>query len=503
MELPTLDTLNLAATVPIVFLTGWALLLLVVDLFIPASRKHWSGWLAILGLVAAGVGLVLQTANVLGPELPAEAFFGMAVVDGFAVYAQIIVVVAAIFGILLALEYLPKRRLSRGEYYTLLLFSTIGMMLMAMASDLILIFVALELLSIPLYILTGFDRYRTTSEEGAMKYFLLGAFSSAFLVYGVALTYGGTGTTALTGVLAALGGDAPSLPLAIAGVGLVVVGLGFKVAAVPFHMWTPDVYEGAPTPVTAFMSVGSKVGGFAALMRVLIAALPELSGQWGVVIAIIAILTMIVGNFLAISQRNIKRMLAYSSIALAGYILVAVAAAQVPEAAPMAVSAAIFYMLTYAFTNLGAFGVVIAVENEEEPDSAGVGPEIEDFAGLGRTRPLLGAMMTLFMLSLTGMPISAGLVGKFFVFQAAVQASSASGWMLAAAIVGVITSVISAFYYLRVPMAMYMYEGEGRAYLQPALGVALIVTALGTLLLGVIPTPLFELAQQALLTLAG
>jgi len=222
-----------------------------------------------------------------------------------------------------------------------------------------------------------------------------------------------------------------------------------------------------------------------------------------VVIAIIAILTMIVGNFLAISQRNIKRMLAYSSIAHAGYILVAVAAAQVPEAAPMAVSAAIFYMLTYAFTNLGAFGVVIAVENEEEPDSAGVGPEIEDFAGLGRTRPLLGAMMTLFMLSLTGMPISAGLVGKFFVFQAAVQASSASGWMLAAAIVGVITSVISAFYYLRVPMAMYMYEGEGRAYLQPALGVALIVTALGTLLLGVIPTPLFELAQQALLTLAG
>ncbi|HQA67036.1 MAG TPA: proton-conducting transporter membrane subunit, partial [Aggregatilineales bacterium] len=249
MELPTLDTLNLAATVPIVFLTGWALLLLVVDLFIPASRKHWSGWLAILGLVAAGVGLVLQTTNVLGPELPAEAFFGMAVVDGFAVYAQIIVVVAAIFGILLALEYLPKRRLSRGEYYTLLLFSTIGMMLMSVASDLILIFVALELLSIPLYILTGFDRYRTTSEEGAMKYFLLGAFSSAFLVYGVALTYGGTGTTALTGVLAALGGDAPSLPLAIAGVGLVVVGLGFKVAAVPFHMWTPDVYEGAPTPV--------------------------------------------------------------------------------------------------------------------------------------------------------------------------------------------------------------------------------------------------------------
>src|SRR5690606_7109970 len=282
------------------------------------------------------------------------------------------------------------------------------------------------------------------------------------------------------------------------GVGLGVVGLGCMVAAVPFHMWTADVYQGAPTPVTAFMSVGTKVGAFAALMRVLLLGMPAVAEEWGLLTAIIAILTMIVGNFLAISQRNVKRMLAYSSIAHAGYILVAVGAAQDPEIAPLAASAAIFYLLTYAFTNLGAFGVLIAVENEQGRDV-----EIDDFAGLGRSRPLLGAMMTLFMLSLTGMPISAGLVGKFFVFQAAVQASVGNGWMLAAVLVGVITSVISAFYYLRIPMVMYMVEGDSQAQLKPALGVALIVTALGTLLLGVIPTPLFELAQQALLTLAG
>lgn len=503
MELPTLATINLLAAGPAVFLAAWSLVLLVVDLFIPDGRKHWVGWLAIGGFVLAGVGLILQTGGALGPPLPAEAFMGMAVIDGFALYAQLVVVLAAIFGVLLALEYLPRHGIERGEYYTLLTLSALGMMLMSMAADLIVVFVALELLSLPLYILTGFDRTRSTSEEGAMKYFLLGAFSSGFLVYGIALTYGGTGTTRLTGVLDVMAGTAVSLPLALAGLGLVVVGLGFKVAAVPFHMWTPDVYEGAPTPVTAFMSVGSKVGGFAALMRLLIAALPGIAAEWGTVMAIIAMLTMIVGNFLAISQRNVKRMLAYSSIAHAGYILVAVAAAQVPEAAPLAVSAAIFYLLTYTFTNLGAFGVVIAVENEEAPDDLGVGPEIEDFAGLGKSRPLLSAMMTLFMLSLTGMPVTAGLVGKFFVFQAAVSAASVNGWMLAAAIVGVVTSVISAFYYLRIPMAMYMYEGEGRASVQPALGVALVVTALGTLLLGIIPTPLFQLAQEALLTLVG
>lgn len=498
MELPTLESINLIAALPVIVLTGWTLILLVADLFIPDGRKYWTAWLGIVGLVASGTLLVLQSGNNLGPEIPTAAFGGMITIDGFAIYAQIIVVLAAIIGILLAMEYLPREHIERGEYYVLLLFSVAGMMIMAMASDLIVVFLSLELLSIPLYILTGFDRRRTTSEEGAMKYFLLGAFSSGFLVYGIALTYGGTGTTSLAGIVDVLGGEAVNMPLALIGMFLLLVGLGFKVAAVPFHMWTPDVYEGAPTPVTAFMSVGSKVGGFAALLRVLVLGMPNVADQWGVLIAIIAILTMIIGNFLAISQSNIKRMLAYSSIAHAGYILLAVAAAQVPEAEPLAVSAAIFYLLTYTFTNLGAFAVVIAVENDE-----GGGVELDNFAGLGKSRPLMGLVMTLFMLSLTGMPVTAGLVGKFFVFEAAIRASSASGWMLAAAIVGVLTSVISAFYYLRVPMVMFMQDGDGEATLHPALAVALTIAAVGTLVLGFLPGPMYQMARNALLTLVS
>jgi NADH-quinone oxidoreductase subunit N len=264
-------------------------------------------------------------------------------------------------------------------------------------------------------------------------------------------------------------------------------------------MWTPDVYQGAPTPVTAFMSVGAKAGGFAALLRVLVTAMPGVSAQWGVLVAIIAMLTMLLGNFVAIAQSDIKRMLAYSSIAHAGYIMLAVAAAQRPADAPLAVSAALFYLLTYAFTNLGAFAIVIAVENDD-----GTGNRIDDFAGLGKRRPLLAVVMTLFMLSLTGMPISAGMVGKWFVFQAAINASTGNPWMLTAAIVGVLTSVVSAFYYMRVVLVMFMQEGgEQDVRLQPALGVALAVTAVGTFVLGILPTVAYQMARDALLALAG
>jgi NADH-quinone oxidoreductase subunit N len=246
------------------------------------------------------------------------------------------------------------------------------------------------------------------------------------------------------------------------------------------------------------MSVGAKAGGFAALLRVLVIAMPGISSEWGTLAAVIAILTMVLGNFVAISQSNIKRMLAYSSIAHAGYIMLAVSAAQVPEVAPLAVSAAVFYLLTYAFTNLGAFAVVIALEKDD-----GSGTQIDDFAGLGKTHPVLALAMTLFMLSLTGMPVSAGLVGKFFVFKAAIQAAAGHPWILAGAIIGVLTSVVSAFYYMRVVLMMYMREGEGQATLQPALTIGLAITAVATLVLGVIPTPLFNLAQNALLALAG
>jgi NADH-quinone oxidoreductase subunit N len=497
MELPTLESINLLAILPALVLVGWTLVQLVVDLFILPERKYWTAWLAIAGVAAAAVALGMQAAQYT-PGAAETAFDGMLVIDGFALFLQGVFLLTAFVGVLLAINYLPRQRIERGEFYTLLLFTTAGMMVMAMAADLIVVFLALELLSIPLYILTGFDRKRTSSEEGAMKYFLLGAFASGFLVYGIALMYGGTGTTSLSGVMGVLAGEARNLPLALAGSGLILVGLGFKVAAVPFHMWTPDVYQGAPTPVTAFMSVGAKAGGIAALLRVLLSALPGVAEEWGIAIAIIAMLTMILGNFVAISQSNIKRMLAYSSIAHAGYILVAVGAAQRPEDAPLAISAAIFYLLTYAFTNLGAFGVVIAVEKDD-----GTGNQIDDYAGLGKRRPLLALAMTVFMLSLTGMPVSAGLVGKFFVFQAAIQASVGNPWMLAAAIVGVLTSVISAYYYLRVVLVMYFRDGEGEISLKPALAAALVVTAIGTVVLGVIPTPVFQMARDALLAMAG
>ncbi len=498
MDLPTLDTLNLVSVAPVLALTWWALVVLVIDLFIPNTRKYWTAWLSIVGLIGAAAMLIVQIGSA-APPLPAvEAFGGMLIVDGFGLFLQLVAVFAALIGVLLALDYLPRLGIERGEYYSLLLFSTIGIMLMALAANLIVVFLALEMLSIPLYILSGFARPRPASEEAAMKYFLLGAFASGFLVYGIALTYGGTGTTSLAGVLGVLQGTALNVPLALAGMALILTGLGFKVAAVPFHMWTPDVYQGAPTPVTAFMSVGAKAGGFAAMLRVLVMAMPQVSDQWGILVAVIAMLTMILGNVVAISQSNIKRMLAYSSIAHAGYILVAVAAAQRAEDAPLAVSAAIFYMLTYAVTNLGAFAVVIAVERDD-----GTGNQIDDFAGLGKARPLLGVAMTVFMLSLTGMPISAGLVGKFFVFQAAIQASVGNPWMLAAAIVGVATSVVSAFYYLRVVLVMFMRDGEVQVSLKPALALALAVTTVGTVALGIVPAPLFRLAQDALLALVS
>ncbi len=495
--MPTLATVNLMAVFPTILLVGWACLLSLVDVLLPPNRKYWTAWLALLGILASAVALATQ-ASVHPPGSALAAFEGMLVVDGFALFLQAIFLLAAFLGLLIALNYLPRHGIARGEYYTLLLFTTSGMMFMALAADLIIVFVALELLSIPLYVLSGFARPKLASEEAAMKYFLLGAFASGFLVYGIALTYGGTGTTSLAGVLAAVQGEASNLPLAIVGMGLILVGLGFKVAAVPFHMWTPDVYQGAPTPVTAFMSVGAKAGGFSALLRVLLTAFPGVSDEWGVLIAVIAGLTMILGNVVAISQTDIKRMLAYSSIAHAGYILLAVAAAQNADVASFATGAAAFYLLTYTFTNLGAFAVVAAVERED-----GSGTEIDDYAGLGKSRPWLALAMSLFMLSLTGMPPSAGLVGKFFVFQAAVEGSTGNPLLLAMVIVGVVTSVISAFYYLRVIVVMYMREGEGQVTLKPALTAALLVTALGTFVLGIIPAPIFQIAREAVLRLAA
>jgi NADH-quinone oxidoreductase subunit N len=370
------------------------------------------------------------------------------------------------------------------------------MMLMAASVNLVTIFLALEILSIALYVLVGLDRARLRSSEAALKYLLLGAFASGFLLYGMALLYGQAGTTSLAGLhdyTVSLGGEFP--PLLMVALGLMIVGFGFKVALVPFQMWTPDAYEGAPTSVTAFMSVGAKAAGFAALGRVVLYALGDLNGDWVWVLAVLSALTMTVGNLAALRQTNLKRMLAYSSIAHAGYILVGVAAYN-----ELGTSAMLFYLFAYAFMNVGAFAILIAMGRFE--GAAEGGETLNDLAGLAARKPWLAAAMTLFMLSLAGVPPLVGFLAKLNVFSAAVQAGLV--WL---AVIGVVNSVISAYYYLRVVVVMYMVDGraaEGAA--SPvclALQVGVGLAAVAIVVLGLWPGPILELARQGALALMG
>jgi NADH-quinone oxidoreductase subunit N len=476
-----MDLQSLLTILPILIVVGWASLLLLIDLFIPKPRGWITPLLAALGLIAAIITLLLQF------NIETSAFAGMIIVDGFASLLQLLFLVLGLMAIAMAYDYLRRLEIARGEYYILLMFSLSGMMLMASAGDLIVVFVSLELLSIPLYVLAGFARPKIESEESAMKYFLLGAFASGFVVYGIALIFGVTGTTQLSGVFESLKAASTIPTLAMVGGGMIIVGLGFKVAAVPFHMWTPDVYQGAPTSVTAFMSVGAKAGGFAALLRIFVAAFPEVATIWGPLTMWIAALTMAWGNVAAIAQKNIKRMLAYSSIAHAGYIFMALPAAAVPAVAPEALRGALFYLIAYGITNLGAWGIVLALEKTE-----GSGLEIEDYAGLGSKYPALALAMTVFMLSLTGVPPTVGFMGKFYLFRAAIDADLF--WL---AIVGVITSLISAYYYLRVIVVMYMQEGNPVPRLEMLLNTTVILSALATIFFGLLPGPLLQLASQA------
>ena len=472
---------DLLPLIPFIVIAGWASALLLIDLFIPKDRKGITAILAAVGLVTSIVLVILNFNET------SVAFDGMIVQDGFSSFLQLIFLSVGIIAIAQAYDYIQRRKIVRGEYYTLLLFATSGMMLMAQAGDLIVVFLALELLSIPLYILSGIARPEAESEESAMKYFLLGAFASSFVIYGIALVYGATETTNILGILAATQMGIANSGLLIVGALLILVGLGFKVAAVPFHMWMPDVYHGAPSSVTAFMSVGAKAGGFAALLRIFTAAFPIIGPTWAPIIIGISVLTMFWGNVAAIAQTNIKRMLAYSSIAHAGYILMALPAAAEVGLARDAVSASLFYILTYAVSNLGAWGVVLSLEKSE-----GKGLSIEDYAGLGAKKPGLALAMALFMLSLIGLPPTAGFIGKFYIFRSVVDAG-----LIGLALVGVITSLISAYYYLRVVIVMYMREGEPEVRSELWLETTLWVTAIGTFILGILPGPLLELAGNA------
>jgi NADH-quinone oxidoreductase subunit N len=474
---------DFATVLPLIILTGWACILLLVDLLIPRNRKGFTAFFSALGL-AVTLGFTIAQ---LGTE--GSGFNGMVVLDGFSIFVNSLLLVSGLLGVALAYGYVKRMGLERGEYYTLLLFSVTGMMLMAQAGDLIIIFLALELLSIPLYILAAFARPRVESEEAGLKYFLLGAFSAGFVVYGIALVYGATGTTSLSGIVAAL--PTTSTLLLTFGAALILVGLGFKIAAVPFHMWTPDVYQGAPSAVTAFMAAGAKIAGFSALLRVFASAFPSLGASMSDVLWALAALTMVVGNLIAISQNDIKRLLAYSSIAHAGYILMAFVPFGNPDVRAVSVAAGLFYLVSYAITNFGAWGVVIALEKAE-----GRGLALDDYAGLGRKYPALAAAMTIFMLSLIGLPPTLGLVGKFYLFRAVM-----AGGYVGLAVIGVLTSLISAYYYLRVVVFMYMREGEPTTTSEPYLNTTTAFAALVTVVVSLVPAPLFAWASSAVLKL--
>lgn len=468
--------------IPYLILTVWACLLLIVDLFIPKGRKGITAFLSALGIAISFGYSITQT----GVESP--GFSGMVTLDGFSTFANILLLGCGLFAIALAYGYTKRMGIERGEYYTLLLFSLTGMMLMAQASDLIIVFLALELLSIPLYVLSAISR-KLQSEESGVKYFLLGAYASGFVVYGTALIFGATGSTHLVSIFAQAASGATSGLLLTIGAALLLVGFGFKVAAAPFHMWTPDVYQGAPTSVTAFMAAGAKIAGFVALFRVFRTAFPALSSDLTDILWALSALTMIVGNLVAISQTNIKRMLAYSAIAHAGYILMAFVPYGNEKVASTAIAAGMFYLVAYALSNFGSWGVVIALEKAE-----GKGLEIEDYAGLAKKYPALAVAMTIFMLSLIGFPPTLGMVGKFYLFRSAM-----AGGFPGLAFIGVVTSLLSAYYYLRVVVNMYMKDGEPIIEREVWLGLTTGLTAVITVVVSFVPQYLFFLAYTAVM----
>jgi NADH-quinone oxidoreductase subunit N len=439
------------------------------------------------------LGLSMATAVILlGHGTRAEVLDGALLVDGQALVFSLVFAVVAILTIVSSAQHLQAPEARHAEYYALILFATSGMGLMAATESLLTLFLGLEILSIPLYVLAGFTRDRAYAVEGALKYFLLGAFSTGFVLYGIALFYGATGSIDLRGVASHLDASAgrPGDPLLLVGAGLLLVGLAFKIAAVPFHFWAPDVYQGSMAPVAGFMAAGTKAAAFAALLRVLNVGLgdPAIREEWIPLVQALAILTMVVGNIVALAQQNIKRMLAYSSIANAGYLLVGVAAgSRTGDGTPVV----LFYLAVYAFMTVGAFAVAAVVGRGGQEDE---GYALSAYAGLARRRPRLAFAMAVFMLSLTGIPPAGGFMAKFYLFRAAVDAG-----MYALAAVGVVAAVVGAFYYLRVVVQMYLRE-PGLEPLPLAVGapegLAIALAAAAVLYLGLFPSGLFALAQS-------
>tara|TARA_B100000686_G_C16789156_1_gene977378 strand:- start:371 stop:1804 length:1434 start_codon:yes stop_codon:yes gene_type:complete len=472
---PSIDLISLA---PVLVLSMFGFGVLLLDLVV-GKNKTLLVYVSLMGLLATAVSAFAKT------HVPAYSFNGSYIVDNLSIFFVIIFTVSSALAILLSSHYNDQTGIKNGEYYSIILFSTVGMIVLSSAVDLILIFLGIEIVSISLYVLSGIRRNDMRSNEAALKYFLLGAFATGFLLYGMSLIYGTTGSTNLNAIMESINANKESInPFMTLGVTLFIIGFGFKVAAAPFHMWAPDVYQGAPTPVTAFMAVGPKAASFAAFFRVFCTAVPE--DTWSILVSILAILSMTLGNLGAIMQTNIKRLLAFSSISHAGYILIALVAKN-----SLGNASLLFYMLSYAFMTFGIFGIIIILGCKGEENL-----EIENYSGLGFKQPALALCMTVFLLSLGGMPPLAGFVGKFYIFSAALQEGH-----LALVIIAALNSVVSFYYYLKV--IVYMYMKDAKKEIQPSFCpltlTVVIIGLLGTLDLGIFPGPVIDLAQQSTL----
>lgn len=445
------------------------------------ERRSIFGNLSILGLLAsAAAAFYAQT-------IPGTAFRGMLIIDGFATFFRLLVLGVGILTVLSSYRFLKREQAEAGEYHALLLFSIAGQMIMAGANELIMIFIGLEISSIATYVLAGYLRDDKRNNEAALKYFLLGSFATGFFLYGVSLIYGGTGTTNLSQIYASLSGPQAAPPLLVSvAAALMFIGLGFKISGAPFQMWAPDVYQGAPTPISAFMSAGPKAAAFAVFLRIFMTAFAPIGSGWEPLVWGSALLSMTIGNFAALTQSNIKRLLAYSSIAHAGYVLVALTARSEEGAA-----AIMFYLAAYALMNVGAFAVVAHLSGRGDRFV-----NIDDFAGLGVRQPFTAALLTVFMLSLIGVPLTAGFFGKFYIFKAALQSNLI--WLT---VLGLLNSAVAAYYYLRILVVMYMHEpSEATTTLEPLTSgfrATLLLSAAGTLLLGIFPGAVLDFATKS------
>ena len=471
------ESIDLIALAPVIVLSVFAMMVLVVDLF-GGRNKTVLVFISLVGLLMTAISAFAKN------PIPAYSFNDSYIVDHLSLFFICIFTISSALAILLSVEYNEREGIRAGEYYALILFCTVGMILLASSTDMIMIFLGIEIVSICLYVLAGIRRDNLRSNEAALKYFLLGAFATGFLLYGMTMVYGSTGHTNLFKIAEVVQNpSAQSNPLLLMGLVLLIIGFGFKVASVPFHMWAPDVYQGAPTPITAFMAVGPKAAAFAAFFRVFAETFPEMAPSWEILLSTIAVLSMFFGNLGAIMQTNIKRMLAFSSISHAGYILMAVIAKN-----SLGASSLLFYMLAYAFTTFGIFGIIILLGRKGEENL-----EIENYSGLAYRHPILALSMTVFLLSLGGLPPFAGFIAKFYIFSAAIQEG-----LVTLVIIAVLNSAISFYYYLKVVVFMYMKEPEAefKISLTPLTLFVVFIGVTVTISLGIFPGSIIALASH-------